>query len=63
MADVAGKIISANNVRRGTIVCSTNGHDQVKNTDNTEENHDGGTPTELEAKLTDRFDDVAYYHN
>lgn len=61
MADVAAKIISANNVRRGTVVVSTNGHDVKTNTENTQTNHDGGTPTALEAKLTERFDDRTYY--
>jgi hypothetical protein len=61
MADVAAKIISANDVRRGTIICSINGHDQVKNTEKTQANHDGGTPTALEARYGERFDDKTYY--
>lgn len=61
MADVADKIISANNVTRGTIVCSTNGKSVAKNTESQEVNHDGGTPAALEAKYTNKFDEPTYY--
>jgi hypothetical protein len=61
MADVAGKIISANPVRRGTVVANTNGHDMDTDTERTQEDHDGGTAAALEAKLTDRFDNPTYY--
>lgn len=61
MADVADKIISANDVRRGTVVVTTNGKSVLKDTTRTEANHAGGSASALEAKLGDRFDDVTYY--
>ncbi len=61
MADVADKIISANNVRRGTVTVSVNGKSVLKDTTVTEENHDGGTAAALEARYTNKFDEITYY--
>lgn len=58
MADVYQKCITANNIKNNSVIStvSKNGVIQSKQRGKNE-------LTDLDAKLTDRFDDVSYYNN
>ena len=58
MADVAAKIISANNIKTGSISIKTGKKDYQTTTPDPET---GPAVTDVETKYTNRFDDPRYY--